>query len=209
MGFVCDTMVVVEPGRVLFAKNSDRDANEAQLLDWQPARSHSTGSRVACTWIEIDQVAETHAVLLSRPFWMFGAEMGANEHGVVIGNEAVFTRGPTQRTGLTGMDLLRLALERASSAEEGVSVITELLERHGQGGGCGHEHRDLSYDNNYIVADAREAFVLETAGRQWAVEHVTSGRVHLAAALEAASGPHVIKLLLDAGAGRRKGAQYS
>ena len=175
MGFVCDTMVVVEPGRVLFAKNSDRDANEAQLLNWQPARSHSTGSRVACTWIEIDQVAETHAVLLSRPFWMFGAEMGANEHGVVIGNEAVFTRGPTQRTGLTGMDLLRLALERASSAEEGVSVITELLERHGQGGGCGHEHRDLSYDNSYIVADPREAFVLETAGRQWAVEHVTSG----------------------------------
>lgn len=175
MGIVCDTMVVVEPGRVLFAKNSDRDANEAQLLDWQPRRSHAAGARVACTWIEIDQVAETNAVLLSRPFWMFGAEMGANEHGVVIGNEAVFTRGPTQRTGLTGMDLLRLALERATTADEGVSVITELLERHGQGGGCGHEHRNLSYDNSYIVADPHRAFVLETVGRTWAVEHVTAG----------------------------------
>jgi hypothetical protein len=130
---------------------------------------------VRCTWIEIDQAAETHAVLLSRPFWMFGAEMGANEHGVVIGNEAVFTHSPTQSLGLTGMDLLRLALERAATAAGAVSVITDLLEQHGQGGGCGHENRNFTYDNSYIVADPREAFVLETAGREWAVEHVTAG----------------------------------
>ncbi len=151
-------MVVVEGDRVLFAKNSDRDPNEAQLLDWQPRRAHPGGAQVACTWIEIDQVAETNAVLLSRPYWMFGAEMGANEHGVAIGNEAVFTHAPTQKLGLTGMDLLRLALERAANAEEAVATIIGLLGTHGQGGGCGHEHRGLSYDNSFIVADRREAF---------------------------------------------------
>lgn len=53
-------------------------------------------------------MSETHAVILSRPSWLWGAEMGANEHGVCIGNEAVWTKEPVGKgEALLGMDLLR------------------------------------------------------------------------------------------------------
>ena len=61
-----------------------------------------------CTDIEVEQVSKTHAVILSRPSWLWGAEMGANEHGVCIGNEAVWTKEPVREgEALLGMDLLR------------------------------------------------------------------------------------------------------
>ena len=86
-------------------------------------------SIVQCTYIRIPQVKHTHAVLLSKPFWMWGAEMGVNEHGLAIGNEAVFTKIPYQKSdALTGMDLLRLALERAATASQAVTTITDLIE---------------------------------------------------------------------------------
>jgi len=177
---MCDSFVALPQrsarGAMLFAKNSDRERNEAQALEFKPAAEHEAGASLLCTYVTIPQVRRTHACLISRPCWMWGAEMGANEHGLVIGNEAMHAVIPPGETAaLTGMDLLRLALERAASAAEAVEVITSLLETHGQGGNCGHLH-EFFYHNGFLIADGREAFVLETVGRWWAVERVRDER---------------------------------
>jgi secernin len=175
---MCDTLVALPSdtarGGLLFAKNSDRERNEAQALEMHGPRRG--GGDLKLTYITIPDVAQTHAVLLSRPCWMWGAEMGANAHGVVIGNEALHAKTPAQRKrALTGMDLVRLGLERGATAAQAVEVIVELLERHGQGGDCGHLGR-FYYNNGFIIADADEAYVLETAGRWWVVEQVRGRR---------------------------------
>jgi secernin len=141
-----------------------------------PAADHAPGSTVKCTYVEVPQIQHTFAVLLAKPFWMWGAEMGANEHGVAIGNEAVFTKVPyDKQPGLIGMDFLRLALERSKTAREALTVITQLLEQYGQAGNCGFQHQ-LYYHNSFIIADPREAWVLETAGQHWAAERVKNIR---------------------------------
>ena len=172
---MCDTAVIVTPSGVFFAKNSDRDANEAQHLDWQPAREYPEGARLRCTYLSIPQVRRTHAVLLSRPYWGWGAEIAANEHGVTVGNEAVFTKTAVPRQGLTGMDLVRLAVERAATAAEAVAVLRALLASYPQGGSCGYEDRDFRYFSSFLVADRETAYVVETCGREFAALQIPVG----------------------------------
>jgi secernin len=177
---MCDTMVAVgnstADGAVLFAKNSDREPNEAHELLFVPAARHVLGNEVNCTYITIPQIEETYAVLLAKPFWIWGAEMGTNEHGVTIGNEAVFSKvAYDKEPGLIGMDFIRLALERSRTAESALHTLIQMLEVYGQGGNCGFAHK-LYYHNSYIVADPTEAWVLETAGRQWAAQKVRDVR---------------------------------
>lgn len=108
----CDCFVSLPPGSkenyVIFGKNSDRPRDEVQEVVFYPASSHAPGSTVECTYISIPQAEHTHAVVLSRPAWLWGAEMGANERGVCIGNEAVWTKEPVDpEEALLGMDLVR------------------------------------------------------------------------------------------------------
>lgn len=185
---MCDTLGFTKNGRTIFAKNSDRSPNEVQVLEFRDALlhfdndvfityedkkpvTHTQKAMQKATYTEVEQVTESHAVLLSRPKWMWGAEMGVNDCGVCIGNEAVFTKGKYAETGLTGMDLLRLALERSDSALSALYSIIENIEKYGQGGNCGYD-REFYYDNSFLIADAESMYVLDTCQKEWAWKKV-------------------------------------
>ncbi len=188
---MCDTAgKIVSDKLAIFAKNSDRSPNEPQVIEFIEHMIHTEPS-VKCTYISIDQVKETNAMILSRPTWLWGGEMGVNEYGVCIGNEAVFTKGKYGEDSLIGMDYLRLALERAKSAQEAVEVITTLLEKYDQGGNCGFD-KDFHYDNSFLIMDRKEIHVLETCGKKWACrkyQHASiSNRLQLTEGCDAYSG---------------------
>jgi secernin len=171
----CDTLVVSNgPNGNLFAKNSDRPGIEPQPLLMVPAASHQPGSVVKCQYLEVPQVRETFEVLGSRPSWLWGFEHGVNEVGVAIGNEAVYTREPVADTGLLGMDIVRLALERAESALSAVNVITELIDSIGQGG-LAVQGSDRKYHNSFLVADAQSIFIVESSDKNWVVKEAPDG----------------------------------
>lgn len=169
---MCDSVVVVVPGQpVWLGKNSDRAPDEVQVVERHPAAEHPAGASLRTTHLELPQARATLELILSRPRWMWGCEMGVNARGLAVANEAVFTRGRLPARGLTGMDLQRLALERAASAADALELLVELLARHPQGGDC-TEGGGMRYSSSFILADATEAWILETAGELWAAQRV-------------------------------------
>lgn len=188
----CDTFVacpdVATDGAMLLGKNSDRPAGECQPLRYWPRRHAAPGARLRLAYLEIPEAEHTWAHLGASPYWCWGHELGLNEWGVAIGNEALFTRdlaehisahraGQSMPQGMLGMELVRLGLERATTAAGAVAVITDLLSAHGQwaSGVPGRPIDDGAYDNSYLIADPHEAWVVETSGHRWAARQITAG----------------------------------
>jgi dipeptidase len=144
LGVSCDCWIAMrdatKDGSVILAKNSDRPSAESQPLVCFSRRHHQQGETVKCTYIEIPQSPVTYEHIGSKIWWTFGYEHGMNEHGVAIGNEAVWSKEPLEgRNGLLGMDLVRLGLERGNTGHEAMHVIIRLLETYGQCGNCLHK----------------------------------------------------------------------
>ncbi|MFN3604390.1 MAG: C69 family dipeptidase [Leptonema sp. (in: bacteria)] len=174
---MCDTFFIPANQNIyqanLLCKNSDREPNEAQAIQHLNRKKHKEKT-LKTTYIVIPQVSETYEAYICKPFFMWGAEMGVNEWGVSIGNEAVFTKIPFNKnnSGLTGMDLIRLALERKETAKKSLEYIIELIEIYGQDACGGYENKNFYYHNSFLIVDKKEAFVLETAGKFWAYKKI-------------------------------------
>lgn len=175
---MCDTVGKIGNKKrfSMFAKNSDRQYDEPQVMVYIEAKEN-TDRKLKATYIEIEQVKHTHAILISKPTWMWGAEMGVNDCGVCIGNEAVSTKTAKEnKEALIGMDLVRLGLERAASAKEALNIIIELLQKYGQGGNCGYKKEEY-YDNSFLIMDRNELYILETVGKNYAIKREKSATI--------------------------------
>jgi secernin len=189
---MCDTWIalkdVTSEGRIIFAKNSDRPIFDCQPLVLRPRQHPPEGSSIHTSYIELPQSEVTYAHLGSSPYWCWGYEEGINEWGVVLGNEAIYTKPLREalmdfqldqriQPSLLGMDLIRIALERCRTSREAVELIGGLIERYSQfgSGNPGKPHVQGSYDNAFIIADPVEAWVLEAAGKRWAARRFSQG----------------------------------
>jgi hypothetical protein len=184
-------------GTTLFAHNANRPRGAAAALSLLPGRDHSPGDchaaagvpEVRHTWSALVghapealptpepppaespnewQVSEDAPPVRSAP--RLGCHHGVNEKGVAIGCTTIATRLLGEGQALTGPELVRLGLQRAASACQAVEVLTDLICRHGQGGGSTPQTLDASL----LIADAREAYLLEAAGPHWALAQVGS-----------------------------------
>ncbi len=183
---MCDTLYKSFPNNEsIFAKNSDRDPLEPQVTEiaipslilqrpyLNPLRQDYININVPVLKQAFFDLSPQYDAIISRPTWIWGAEMGVNEKGVAIGNEAVFSFTRLEKNGLLGMDILRLTLHSAASAKEATEIITFLIQKYGQGGNCAFRGK-LTYHNSFLIADTMEAFVLETAGKKVAVKHINN-----------------------------------
>lgn len=175
----CDTLAIpgeyTLSGNNILAKNSDREVTESQQLVFIPAGDHREDEKEQCTYIKIKQVPHTYAVIGSKPWWIWGFEMGINEWGVSIGNEAEWANVQVKdEDALLGMDLVRLGLQRSRTAFEALKVITDLLETYGQGGSCkyGTSRSESSYHNTFVIADPEEIYLLETVREHWVYKKI-------------------------------------
>ena len=89
----CDSFVILPgstaDGSMLLGTNSDRPVDEVQPLRYVPARSPSRADRLRLAYVEIADDRETLAHVGASPYWCWGHELGVNECGVAVGNEAL------------------------------------------------------------------------------------------------------------------------
>jgi secernin len=162
-------------GHTYFAQNSGQPAGQSQALCLTPRRQFTPGEKLRTQHLEIDQAREVHAVLGSRARGMWGYTHGMNSRGVAAGCLALPAALSASRPGLLGSDLVRLMLERSSSARQAVDLLIDLVKQHGHGcyPGCSPE---LAHDSGLLIADPVEAYAVETAGAHWVYQEIKEVR---------------------------------
>lgn len=156
-----------QDGCSFFGHNANGPRGETPTLVVTPGSEFAPGDVIELSHLRLPQPRHTWTVLAARLGSERGYPHGVNEKGVAAGCTTIATRCQPAEAGLSGPELVRLALERAASARQAVDVLTDLIGRHGQ---------DAHGDHAFLLADAGEAYLLETAGQHWVLGQIGSVR---------------------------------
>jgi dipeptidase len=186
---MCTTVVVGRnrsaTGSVLIAHSEELGRNSAHKVEVCPRRTPATGESYPL--FSGGGLAQPPALpryiatkIFDKRHYPGEHTGGVNEHGVAVANNMALMRGvPEARAydvipgGVIWTELLQLALERARSAREAVTLIGELSGTHG-----------LSCDSGTMVAvaDPRDAWWVELAREgQWVAQRVSPDEVAMRA----------------------------
>jgi dipeptidase len=153
-------------GHTLFGVN--RHGLSGGTLRLNLGRAFALGETVQTQHFQLPQARQTFAVLGNQPLNTWGYQHGINAHEVVAACAVWQSKLAAEQPGLTGTDLVRLVLERCLSARQGFDLLTGLVSRHGQCRSMGRSQGPGENDHIFLLADAKEAYIVEAAGSAWA-----------------------------------------
>ncbi|WP_019879059.1 C69 family dipeptidase [Succinispira mobilis] len=156
--FMANGKAVAGGKGTIIAKNRDVGVNALSEINIHEARRHTDNHLYKAAYIDIPQVAETYKFIGSRSAGRWGYGMGINEFQVIASDNDANSRDALDfKSGLHDNDVIRLILERAKTAREGVQVVTDLVEKYGQA------WNGIMFE----IGDPNEFWIVEVTGRRW------------------------------------------
>jgi len=145
----------------IIAKNRDVGINHLSEIGLHQPATRVKGEVYRAAYITIPQVTETYKFVGSRSAGRWGYAHGINEHQVIVADNDAPSRDKLDfDLGLHDNDMVRLVLERARTAREGVEIVASLVERYGQA------WNGIMFE----IGDPNELWVVEVTGRRWAAK---------------------------------------
>ncbi len=164
-GYVGECTTFVANGTVLAAgkgsiisKNRDLGPNTISEVVKENGSDHASNEIYKAAYIDIPQASRTYSFIGSRSAGRWGYGMGINEFQVIVADNDAPTRDELAFTnGLHDNDYVRLVLERAKTAREGVQILTKLTEKYGQAWNA------IMFE----IGDPQELWIVEITGKRW------------------------------------------
>ena len=170
-GFQGECTTVMAQGKALTAgkgtiivKNRDLGTNTLSEIGLHQAAELPKNAVYRAAYIDIPNVTRTYKFIGSRTAGRWGYGMGINEHQVIVADNDAPSRDKMDwKASLHDNDVVRLILERAKTAQEGMEIATKLVETYGQA------WNGIMFE----IGDPTEIWVVEVTGRRWAAKRYT------------------------------------